>query len=185
MDIYLIRHFAPSVAPGVCYGQTEVGLAPGWEASFAELLVKLPSSFDRVYSSPWPRCRRLAQRLSSQVIEDSRWQELHFGEWEGLPWAVIDQNALNVWMKDFVNVACPGGESYQELALRVVSAWDELLAQNLATVAIITHAGPIRAILSAVLELPLEHSFRLAISYGKVSLVRAENQPPVIQFINK
>ena len=185
MDVYLIRHTTPHVPPGLCYGQTEVGLADSWKEEFTQVLDKLPNSWDRVYCSPWPRCRRLAQQLTDKPVEDSRLQELHFGDWEEQAWSAISRADLNPWMEDFVNVACPGGESYRMLADRLTSFWQELTCCDLTRVAIVTHAGPIRALLSASLELPLEHSFRLAVDYGSVSLVRARNQPPIIQFINK
>ena len=184
MDIYLIRHTTPDVEAGHCYGQSDVGLADSWEEEFTQLLDKVPSSWDRVYSSPWPRCRRLAHWLANDPTEDARLQELDFGEWEGQAWSAIPQTELNPWMEDFVNVACPSGESYRGLADRLDSFWQELMRQELATVVVVTHAGPIRAMLSAVLELPLEHSFRLAIDYGSVSLIRTQNQLATIQFIN-
>ena len=185
MDIYLIRHTTPDVPPGVCYGQRDVGLAATWEEEFSQLLDKLPSSWDRVYSSPWPRCRRLAQQLATNPIEDVRLQELSFGVWEGKAWSDIPSAALDPWMADFVHVACPGGESYQMLAHRIKSFWQEVNQYDGATVAIVTHAGPIRALLSAVLGLPLENSFRLTIDYGSTSLLRIQNQHAAIQFINR
>ena len=185
MDVYLVRHTTPNIATGYCYGQREVGLADVWQDEFAQLLNKLPSTWDRVYSSPWPRCYQLAQQLADEPTEDARLQELNFGDWEGQRWSDIPQTELNPWMEDFVNVACPGGESYRQLSDRATAFWLALTRQEADTVAVVTHGGPIRAVLSAVLGLPLENSFRLAIDYGSVSLVRIQNQHATIQFINK
>ena len=184
MDIYLIRHTAPDIPPGYCYGQHEVGLAPSWKEEFTRLLTKLPDDWDRVYCSPWPRCRRLAQQLASEPVEDARLQELHFGRWEGQAWSAIPSEELTPWMDDFVNVACPEGESYRMLAERVGAFWEELMLLDLPRVAVVAHAGPLRALLSSALGLPLENSFRLAIDYGSVSLVRIQNLRATIQFIN-
>ena len=184
MDIYLIRHTAPDIPSGHCYGQHEVGLAPSWPDEFTRLRDKLPDDWDRVYSSPWPRCRRLAQRLASDPTEDPRLQELHFGRWEGQAWSAIPPEELTPWMDDFVNVPCPEGESYRMLAERVDAFWKELVLLDLPQVAVVTHAGPLRALLSSALGLPLDNSFRLAIDYGGVSLIRWQNQRPTIQFIN-
>ena len=185
MDIFLIRHTTPDVPPGVCYGQSDVPLASSFADECALLRSKLPTPWDRVYSSPLSRCRRLAEQLCSQPTEDNRLMELNFGNWEGQAWNEIDLVALNSWMDDFVNVACPGGESYREMAGRVGAFWKALIDEDHQSVAVVAHAGPIRALLAQQLLLPLKHSFRLAIDYGSVSLVRVQNQYATIQFINK
>ena len=44
MELYLIRHPRPQVAPGVCYGQTDLGLAE----PAAEVEIGRASCRDRV-----------------------------------------------------------------------------------------------------------------------------------------
>ena len=189
MDIYLIRHTTLDVPAGTCYGQSDVPLATTFAEEAATLQAKLPARWDQVYCSPLSRCRRLAAQLHDQPVQDVRLQELNFGDWEGCLWNDIDPTVIGPWMNDFVHVACPQGESYRQLYERVTAFWQE--ATNKAPestmdkrIAIVTHAGPIRALLSHVLTLPLEHSFRLKISHGSISLVRIENQYATIQFIN-
>ncbi len=189
MDIYLIRHTTIDVPSGTCYGQSDVKLASTFAKEAATLQAKLPQPWNQVYCSPLSRCLRLAEQLHPQPTQDPRLQELDFGDWEGRLWNDIDPTALNPWMNDFVNVACPQGESYRVLYERIAAFWQEITNQAGEEaadqrVAVVTHAGAIRALLSHVLSLPLEHSFRLAIDYGSVSLVRVENQYATIQFIN-
>ncbi|HMV17720.1 MAG TPA: phosphoglycerate mutase, partial [Rhodocyclaceae bacterium] len=43
MELHLIRHPRPDVAPGVCYGQTDVGLAESAAAVAARLRPLLPA----------------------------------------------------------------------------------------------------------------------------------------------
>lgn len=185
MDVYLIRHTTPDVPPGTCYGQSDVALTSSFADECLSLRTKLPTHWDRVYYSPLSRCYRLARQLSDHPTEDARLQELDFGLWEGRRWDDISPDELNPWMNDFVNVACPRGESYRMMATRVVASWEEVVATEVPCVALVAHAGPIRAVLAHVLELPLEHSFRLAVDYGSVSLVRVQNQYATIQFINR
>ena len=185
MDIYLIRHTTPDVAPGICYGQSDIGLASSFADECQALRAKLPGQWDQVYCSPLTRCRLLAEQLCPQPTKEARLRELHFGVWERKVWDDIHPVELTLWMDDFVNVVCPGGESYRMLAERTVAFWQELTQADHERVALVTHAGPIRALLAHVLSLPLEHSFRLSIDYGSVSLVRIQNQYATIQFINQ
>lgn len=184
MDIYLIRHTTPNVPPGTCYGQSDVGLASSFADECTSMFAKLPAHWDRVYCSPLSRCQLLAKQLHPQPTEDARLQELDFGDWEGQAWSDIDPAKLNPWMNDFVNVACPGGESYQEMAERITAFWKDLTSEAYQNVAVVTHAGPIRALLAHVLSLPIEHSFRLAIDYGSVSLVQWQPQYLTVRFVN-
>ena len=186
MNVYLIRHTTPDVPSGICYGQSDIPLTSSFADECATLRAKLPPRWDRVYCSPLSRCRRLAERLRPQPAEDARLRELNFGDWEGQAWNDIDPVQLNPWMDDFVNVACPRGESYRTLAARVTDFWKDITGNDKQqNVAVVTHAGPIRALLAHTLSLSLEYSFRLSIDYASVSLVRWQNQYATIQFINK
>ena len=186
MEIYLIRHTSPDVAPGVCYGQSDVALAASFEEEWQQLHAKLPASFDRVYTSPLQRCAQLARRLSTpQLVEDTRLIELHFGDWEMRAWDDIPPEETASWMDDFVTIDCPRGESYQALAARVQDFWEQLLQEDVATVAVVAHGGPIRVMLAAALSLPLEHAFRLTISYGSVSLASQYESMVTVGFVNR
>ena len=186
MEIYLIRHTSPDVAPGVCYGQSDVALAASFEEEWQQLHTKLPASFDRVYTSPLQRCEQLARQLSTpELVEDIRLVELNFGDWEMRTWDDIPLEETASWMNDFVTVACPNGESYQGLAVRVQDFWEQLRQEDVATVAVVAHGGPIRVMLAAALSLPLEHAFRLTISYGSVSLVSQYEAFVTVGFVNR
>ena len=186
MEIYLVRHTAPDVAPGVCYGQSDIALAASFEEEWQQLHSKLPASFDRIYTSPLQRCTQLARRLSTpQLVEDSRLIELNFGDWEMRAWDDIPPEETASWMDDFVTVTCPNGESYEGLAARVQAFWDQLGQEKVETVAVVAHGGPIRIMLAAALSLPLEHAFRLTISYGSVSLVSRYESIVTVGFVNR
>ena len=172
MEIYLIRHTKPKVGKGICYGQTDLEID---ETSFEQELnfisKKLPNHIEKYFSSPLKRCRQLAEKLNSDFSTDKRLMELNFGNWENKNWNEIDQNQLNGWMQDFVNISPPNGENYKDLHLRTESFINEVLKTNLQKIAIITHAGNIRSFLSFVLSLPLENSFRIHLDYATVVAV--------------
>ena len=176
MEIYLVRHTTPAIDKGICYGQTDLDLAENYIEEFKTLAAKLPDTANyKVISSPLKRCAILAQYLGKEVHYDNRLKELDFGDWEMKSWNKIPEETLNPWMKDFVNVKVPKGESYIDLASRVGAFFEELRAsQNNQNILIVTHGGPIRFILATLLGIPLEKSFRIKINYGDIFQVKKE-----------
>jgi alpha-ribazole phosphatase len=177
MQVYLIRHTSPDIAPGICYGQSDLALKTElFEAEFKAIQAKIPAQFSQVYSSPLQRCQQLAQCFCAQPMLDDRLKELNFGQWEMQAWDKIPQHELDPWMANFVNIAPPDGENFQQLYQRNVDFIKQLLTQNIDNVAIITHAGNIRSWLSFVLGLPLENSFKIKLNYGAVVLLSLDTK---------
>ena len=84
MRLTLIRHTSVDVAPGTCYGQTDVPVRSTF-AEEAELTRQTlcGKTFDKVYMSPLSRCVKLAAYCGYGDAErDARLMELNFGEWE-------------------------------------------------------------------------------------------------------
>ncbi len=174
MDIYLIRHTRPQVAEGICYGQSDLTLADSFDEEWAVLQKKLPAHFDAVYSSPAQRCRLLAERLPTSLhFEEPRLWEMHFGEWEMRPWTEIPSEELQPWMDNFAEALVPGGESFRQVHIRVESFWQELLQKEHSGVAVVAHAGSLRALLCRLLSIPLQKAFIPALDYGKTALVKS------------
>jgi alpha-ribazole phosphatase len=61
-------------------------------------------------------------------------------------------------MSDFVNVVIPGGESYTDLYLRTTSFFRELPLEY-KSVAIVSHGGVLRSLLSLINNVALKESF--------------------------
>lgn len=75
-------------------------------------------------------------------------------------------------MEDFVRQQVPNGESMEILADRVIHWYTEILRNSEEKVAIVTHAGPIRVILSEVNQTPLAEAFkRYSVNYGEVIFI--------------
>jgi probable phosphoglycerate mutase len=92
-------------------------------------------AFDRVISSPLFRAQETAEILArgAHVEADSRLKEMDYGAWEGLTYAQIDERdgaARREWELAPDRLACPGGESGNDVALRVRSFLDDLLAEH-------------------------------------------------------
>jgi alpha-ribazole phosphatase len=172
MQIYLVRHTTPFVKAGTCYGQSDIPLNKElFPKESAQVISKLPAELDIWYSSPLQRCTQLAHQICASYQTDTRLMELNFGQWEMQKWDQIDADSLKKWSENFVEIHPPHGENYLDLHARSEAFIASLLAQNSHKAGIVTHAGNIRSILSWVLGLPLENSFRISLSYGAVVCV--------------
>lgn len=185
MEIYLIRHTTPKIAKGICYGQSDLELTSNFnkEAEAVQHLLEKP--LDYIFSSPLKRCANLADSFGISVQKEPRLMELSFGDWEMKKWKDIPQPALNEWMEHYVTQAPPKGESYKKLKARVVEIFKGIISQNRSSTGIITHAGPIRAILSHVLNLSLKDTFTLKIDYGSITKISLVEGHFSIDYINK
>jgi alpha-ribazole phosphatase len=173
MEVYLIRHTTPQIEKGICYGQSDIPLTELFKNESEKLLLNLPQDIDVVYSSPLSRCRKLAELIKTKgpIIPDKRLLELNFGDWEMKKWDDIEQEELNKWMQNFVNVQVPNGESFVDLNNRVNHFIDELVKKNHKRVVIITHAGVIRSFIIRILEIPLKNAFKIPVDYSSVTKV--------------
>lgn len=140
MKIYMIRHTAVAVAPGICYGQTDVPVKATFPEEAAAVQRKLSGiTPDAVFSSPLRRCVLLAEYCGyAPIAVDDRLKELHFGEWEGKAWNDID---MSVWESDWINLPAPGGESLMQMFERFSSFLDDLKEKNYRTVFLFIHGG--------------------------------------------
>ncbi|UZO80777.1 alpha-ribazole phosphatase [Aquimarina sp. ERC-38] len=169
MEIHLIRHTTPDIQKGICYGQSDIGVAATFSSEVKEIQKQIPLDASTViYSSPLQRCMQLANSFGLPVIQDSRLREVNFGTWELQAWDAIPQNEMEPWMKNFVSVAPPSGESYEAVQKRVLASFTEILQSSSKSVIICTHASPLRIILSNLKEIPLKDSFSLTVAYGQV-----------------
>ncbi len=181
MQIFLIRHPRPLLGAGICYGQLDVEAEDPQPT--AERLRSLLPAGTAVIASPLRRSRCLAEALHAQPLFDRRLMEINFGEWEGRGWDQIERALLDAWAADVLHFSPPGGESAAMLQARVVNCITELRATS---VALVTHAGAIRAALGHWLRLPVGEWSQLALDFGSITLVDVEpGAPAVLRFINR
>jgi alpha-ribazole phosphatase len=132
MDLVLIRHPAPAVEAGICYGRSDVPLAGDARASsdllFARLATLGVPPPKALWTSPLRRCSSvaawLARRCRCVATADARLQEMDFGAWERMRWDAIDRAAIDAWAADFVHARLHGGESVAQFAARVAGWFD-------------------------------------------------------------
>lgn len=173
--IYLIRHTSVEEGlEGICYGQSDVQLSAGFEAEAAIVAQKLSGvTLDMSYSSPLSRCVQLSTFLGYHFRSDDRLREMNFGQWELVSWNDIYQSTEGkVWFEDYLNQLPPEGESFSLLINRISDFIREYIRSD-QPVAIVTHAGPIRAFLVAMGLVGRSKAFDVKLAYGEV--IKIEN----------
>ena len=145
MKLTLIRHTSVDVTRGICYGHTDVELADTFPQEAAKVAEKLNSrSFDKVFTSPLSRCRKLASYCGfPDAIPDTRIMEMNFGEWEMQAFNEIKDPRLQEWFGDYMNVAPTGGESAMQQRSRFIDFIESLRSETapVSNVAVFTHGG--------------------------------------------
>jgi probable phosphoglycerate mutase len=162
--------------------------------ALAELLAALP--LDAVVSSPLRRALDTAEAIAAAsgraVRVDDRLREQSFGTWEGLSRdevrgrSAVDAEQLLTWERDS-KVPPPGGESLDSVQRRVLALVDEIAAAqpgDLPWVVLVSHVGPIKSLLAAALDLPLDRGGRrVFLDPGTVSVVDW-GDPPILRLCN-
>ena len=148
MRLILVRHPQPQIAPGICYGRSDLAVAP---EQLAQTLATLSATLPRglpLYSSPLQRCAALAAQLAAPLqspapLLDARIAEIDFGDWELRAWSDIPRADIDAWAADLANYQPGGGESVLQMAHRIAAFHADLQRQQRDAV-VICHAGAMR-----------------------------------------
>ncbi len=153
--LWLVRHAAPLVAPGTCYGALDVPADTQATHAAAERLSTALPPGTRVAHSTLQRCELLADDLQAlrpdlTFTPDARLREMDFGCWEGKTWDAIGKSAIDSWVAGFATHAPGGGESLAHMLHRVAAALQTAREwrndQGTMDVVWITHAGVARCV---------------------------------------
>jgi broad specificity phosphatase PhoE len=189
LRLYLVRHGETADNVQMRYlgtrdePLTEVGMRQAIQAAAA--LSKLPVKV--ILSSPMRRAADTARQVQKtcgvELRLDARLAEGWFGRWEGLSRAEVlnlgsrDAELLLRWESDS-SCAPPGGESIEDIKRRVISLVEELKSEFPASsVVLVSHVGPIKALLAAALDVPLQASRRMFLDPGTISVMEWGSTP--------
>ena len=153
----------------------------------AEALAPLP--LRAVYASPLRRAAETGGRIATArelgLLLEPRLREQCFGEWEGMTRAEVlagDGDRLLRWETD-LGLAPPGGESLASVQARVLGLVEELVQGHRQDwVALVSHVGPIKALLCAAMGVPLAAARRMFLDPGTLSIVDWGERPIVRLF---
>lgn len=152
MKLWLLRHARVDLAPGICYGASDLtaDVSHTKEAARAAAAV-LPARLS-VRVSGLGRAQSLAAQLCAlrpdlgAPVVDSRLNEMDFGTWEGQRWDSVPKSAFDAWTDDFADHRFGGVESTQQVIERVAAGLADARAAGDAEALWVTHAGVIRAV---------------------------------------
>lgn len=174
-------------------GATDDALTPkGWQQMSQQCA---ETEWDQIVSSPLRRCREFAAALAQQqqlpLNIDSSWAEIDFGVWEGKTSAQIERQfpgVLSAYYDDPVTTTPADAEPYQNFALRIQQAWEQTIAEFAGQrLLLVTHAGPIRALLSNLLMISPQNSFHIDMPHACLTRLscfqHAENSFVQLNFI--
>ena len=113
---------------------------------------------DKIYASDLQRAfktaRALGDMLGLEVHPDKDLREINAVQWDGHTFddlLITYKESYTLWRTHIGFAACDGGESTRQLADRIMAALTRIAQENAGkTVAVATHATPIRAMQSLV-----------------------------------
>jgi alpha-ribazole phosphatase len=189
----LIRHGEVEGRPWVFRGHSDPPLTPaGWE-SLRTCVKSLPRTFSRIVSSDLQRCRAFAEEWSRDIQVplhvEPRLREISFGAWEDLTPEEVESR----FPQEFADFrAAPeswpgaGGENFMEFRSRVMNALNQLRASEPnGHVALVTHAGVIRLIMSMSLQISYLSALQLVVEYASAREVWCEISVPSLNEITE
>lgn len=186
ITVDLLRHGQP-VGGEVLRGRVDHPLSElGWvqmqQAAALTDACKMTSStpaWTHLISSPLRRCREFAERLAAdagkQLRIDENWQEIDYGDWDGMAlsdWRELAGPQFREFRKDVSKLVPPNGEPFLIFKERVLGRWNAISKLPDGSHAlIVTHGGVLRVVLSTVLGMPLNRSYPLHIPFASLSRV--------------
>lgn len=191
--ILMVRHgqtpttgkVLPGRAPGLHLADVGIEQATRAGERIAEL-----KQIDAVYHSPLERAKETAapigKALGLRPKVERGLLEADFGEWTGAELKQLMK--LPEWrtvQRAPSSFRFPGGESFIEMQLRIVTALDRLRSKHPGgTIVCVSHADPIKAAMAHALGTHLDLFQRIVISTCSISAISWTTEGPIALTVN-
>lgn len=125
LTLYIWRHPKPLAASGICLGQTDMAVDKRKMKRLANQIqrfARLHQLPKVIWVSPLQRSLKVGEILVQRGFQchiAPELSELDFGVWDGCAWEQIAKQEIDDWCNDFASFAPDGGESLQQLFIRV------------------------------------------------------------------
>jgi len=187
--IYLIRHGEPELGitrKHVCLGHKDIPLSHEGKKQ-AERLSRYfkDKDIDYFVSSPLSRCLETAEIIRDKsgnselsIICNDGLIEINTGEWDGMSFDEIRELYPVEYEKRGKNIGryvLPGGESFLLAGERFKAAMEKLLEEYDGNMAVVAHAGVIRAYLCLLMGKDIDEITDINIPYASVSVLSFDN----------
>jgi len=160
------------------------------QAERAAERLKVLTKVDAIYASPLERAKEtaapIAKALGLRTSIDKGLLECDFGDWTGAElkklmkkpeWSTV-QRAPSTFR-------FPNGESFTEMQTRMVGAVDRLRVEHRGGVVVcVSHADPIKAVLTHAMGTHLDLFQRIVVSTCSVSAVAYTGGGPIVLTVN-
>jgi probable phosphoglycerate mutase len=160
----------------------DIGLSAAGRAQAGALAVRVGGErFDRIVSSPLRRATETARIVAGDrpVESDPRLLEMDYGAWEGMTYEELEARDAATrarFVEDPASNACPGGESGDDVAVRVRSFLADLLASTEPAdpiVLAVAHSTLNRVLLCVAVGIPIrEYRRRFTQSQANLTVLR-------------
>ncbi len=192
LTLDILRHGA--LEGGVKYrGTVDDPLTTEGRKSMEHVWSEVAGNIDLIITSPRVRCaepvKAWATRKGIEHIIEPRVAEMYYGDWEGKTIEQIKEEypgMLERWREDPTDMRPPGGESPEELLLRVSQWWNEVCkTYSNKHLLLVTHSGTMRMLMAHILRGSIASSRRLAMPYGCWSRILYHNGKIQLLFHNR
>jgi alpha-ribazole phosphatase len=175
-------------------GHSDIPLNENGRCQAADLARRLAEeSIDAIYASnlsrAWETAETIAEHHSCPLIAEPGLREASFGKWEGMTYNEIqasDPEAVQAWHEDMANFAPPEGETPDQLAQRVASAYATINQQhgNDETVLLVAHGGSLQMLIANLLQLSPAHFWQFHLKPCSLSLISVYEEGPILNLLN-
>ena len=178
--VFLIRHgITDWHREGRVLGQRDIALNDeGLEQARAAAAALTDAPIVEVISSPLVRALQTAELIGQtfgiEVARDPRLIDLRVGKWEGMTYEeVAAHSEYKEFIQDPLSERIPGAESLSDIKTRAVAAIEQAIEDNPSgdAIAVVTHAGIIRVLLTHYLGSPPANYHRIRVAPGSVSVL--------------
>ncbi len=190
--IYLLRHGHVETDGRRYIGRTDLPLSPLGRDQALRLARDLAAAgATRIHSSDLRRAletaRIIAAGLGLEIVIEPGLREIDLGAWDGRRIAEVrreDPAAYRQRGENLSGFRPPGGESFDDLARRVVPVFESIAAAGRGPAIIVAHAGVNRVIIADLLGMPRANVLRLGQDYGAFNVVECRSGEIVMREVN-
>lgn len=179
---------------GIAQGWSDSALSARGEAQVAKIAARVRSMRPTsIYASTLPRALTTAGVISKELglpvqpLDDLR--EMNCGDWEGRSFLEIRAEQAEFYARwvDDPTVACPNGESFHDVWVRMQRAIDTIERNersDRARPVIVTHATAIRITATGLLGLPLTVARSFAQENAAVNIIERRPERHILRLWN-
>ena len=194
IKLILVRHGITTCnEDGVLSGLTDSKLSEEGKKQANKLAKYLKhENIDSIYTTHFSRTKETVRKLSEikniQIQETSKFNEINFGDFEGLSFEQIERSypeEIQKMINEGFEYKYPNGESLVDTFKRVKNELNRIIDNNKnSTVLICSHGGTIRNIISYLLCDDYKYHWNFRIDNCSISEIELDNKFAILNKLN-